>query len=240
MFQTFSRIVIPVCVCLLATASAVSASPARQQQKQPLGSLSTVGNVYVNGSLAPSESTIFSGDAVLTGDTGVATFTMSGKGSFKLSPQTHVVFATESTYFAELTSGTVVMTTFAGATEIGLKTGNYVVSPMVETQQSSSRIEKIADGSFAVACLDGSVGVIPIGGVSGQVLGAGQTVEISAEGILGAPHETSTQPPAQPSAKTSNHKKWIVYGIAGGGAAGVVAAVAARGSHGPPVSPSSM
>lgn len=235
-FQIFCSAFVPLFVCSLATL----ASPPRHQQKQPLGSLSTVGNVYVNGALVPTESTIFSGDAVLTGDSAVATFTMSGKGSFKLSPQTHLVFAAEPTYLAELTSGTVVMTTFAGVSGIGLKAGNFVVSPVIESQQSSSRIEKTDDGSFVVACLDGSVGVIPIGGVSGQVLRIGQSVEISANGALGVPEATSTQPPAPPTAQKSNHKKWIVYGIAGGGAAGVIAAVAARGSHGPAVSPSSM
>ena len=232
-------VIIPFCASL-AAARGVPAE--RQEQTQPLGSLSTVGNVYVNGSLAPAESTIFSGDTVLTSETGVAVFTVSGKGSFKISPQTHLVFAAEPTYLAEMTSGTVVMTTFAGATQIGLKVGNYVVSPVIETQQSSSRIEKNTVGSFLVACLDGSVGVIPIQGVSGQVLRVGQTVEISPTGVLGTPEATSTQAPAQQTAQKPNHKnrKWIAYGIAGGGAAAIVAAVAARGNHGQPVSPSSM
>lgn len=239
LFQLFSLVIIPFCVCSWAAARGV---PAGQQQTQPLGSLSTVGNVYVNGSLAPAESTIFSGDAVLTSETGRAVFTVSGKGSFKISPQTHLVFAAEPTYLAEMTSGTVVMTTFAGATQVGLKVGNYVVSPVIETQQSSSRIEKNAVGSFLVACLDGSIGVIPIQGVSGQVLRIGQTVEISPTGVLGTPEATAAQAPAQQTAQQPNHKnrKWIAYGIAGGGAAAVVAAVAARGSHGQPVSPSSM
>jgi hypothetical protein len=237
--QICSLAVVLLCACLFAAPTAALA--ASHQEKQPLGSFSTAGNVYVNGSPAPAESTIFSGDTVLTGDNGTATFTMSGKGSLKISPQTHLVFAAEPRYLAEMTSGTVVMTTFAGATEMGLKIGNFVVTPVIETQQSSSRIEKTAVGSFMVSCLDGSIGVIPTQGVSGQVLHSGQMIEISSDGVLGAPQEISNQPAAtQPTVKKSSKTGWIILGVAGGGAAGIAAAVAGRGSHGAPVSPSSM
>lgn len=229
-----------IATCLLA---AVAQAGPNRQPKQPLGSLSTVGNVYVNGSPAPAESTVFTGDTLLTGDNGTATFTLSGKGSFKVSPETHLVFSAEPSYVAEMTSGTVVMTTFAGATEMGLKIKNFVVSPVIETQSSSSRIEETALGSFMVTCVDGSVGVIPVQGVSGQVLRTGQAVEISAEGALGAPQEASNAPAgpsSAPTATTSSHRRWIILGAAGAGAAGLAAAVAARGGHGAPVSPSSM
>ena len=212
----------------------------RGQEKEALGSLSAAGNVYVNGALAPPESTIFSGDTVLTNDAGTATFSVSGKGSFKLSPQTHLVFANDPRFLAELTSGAVVMTSFAGATELSLKVGNFVVAPVIQTEQSSSRIEKTAGGGFVIGCLDGSVGVIPLQGVAGQVLRSGQTVQIDAEGELGAPQETSTQPATQSSVKKSKRTGWIILGVAGAGAAGIAAAVAGRGSHGQSVSPSSM
>lgn len=210
------------------------------QEKQALGSLSAAGNVYVNGSLAPAEFTVFPGDTVLTSDSATATFTISGRGSLKLSPGTHVAFPNDPRFLAELTSGTVVMTSFSGATEWTLKAGNFVVAPVIQTEQSSSRIEKTADGSFIIACLDGSVGVIPLQGASGQVLRTGQTLQISPEGELSAPQETSTQPATQSSVKKSNKKEWIVLGAAGAGAAGIAAAVAGRGGHGPSVSPSSM
>jgi len=237
--QIFYLAIIPLCAGLFAGAGGAHAA-SKRQEKQPLGSLSAAGNVYVNGAPAPAESTIFSGDTLLTGDSGTATFTISGKGTFKISPQTHLVFSAEPRYVAEMTSGTVVMTTFAGATEMGLKIGNFVVTPVIETQQSSSRIEKTAVGSFLIACLDGSVGVIPVQGVSGQVLRTGQTVEVSSDGVLGAPQETSSQPATQASVKKSSHTGWIILGAAGAGAAGIAAAVAGRGSHGTPVSPSSM
>ena len=50
----------------------------QDQQKQALGSLSSVGEVYVNDALAPAESTIFSGDTLRTGVAGTATFVTSG------------------------------------------------------------------------------------------------------------------------------------------------------------------
>jgi ferric-dicitrate binding protein FerR (iron transport regulator) len=210
------------------------------QEKEALGSLSTAGNVYVNGSLAPAESTIFAGDTVLTGDSATATFSISGKGSLKISAQTHILFAGEPRYLAELTSGTVVMTSFAEATELSIKAGNFVVAPVIQTEQSSSRIEKTTTGSFVIACLDGTVGLLPLEGSAGQVLRSGQTIEISVDGHLGTPQETSTQPPTQTPVKKSSRTGWIVLGAAAAGAAGIAAAVAGRGSHGTSVSPSSM
>lgn len=226
------------CLALCALAGAGVAQAASRQAKEALGSLSAAGNVYVNGTpVLASELTIFSGDTVLTGDDSSATFTMSGKGSFKIFQQTHLVFAAEPRYLAEMTAGSVVMTSFANATEMGLKIGSFVVAPVVETQESSSRIDRTADGSFAIACLDGSVGVLPVQGVSGQVLRAGQTVEISAQGALGTPHETATPPATSTNVKKS-HTGWIILGVAGAGAAGAAAALAGRSSSS--VSPATM
>src|SRR5277367_1291677 len=54
-------------------------------QRQTLGSLSSVGDVFVNESPAPSEVTIFSGDAIRTGQSGAAILTASGNNSFQIS-----------------------------------------------------------------------------------------------------------------------------------------------------------
>lgn len=226
-------------LALLFVAATVCASP-RGQGHQPLGSLSAAGNVYINGRLAPAESTIFSGDAVLTSESGTATFTTSGKGSIKLAPSTHVVFAGDPRYLAELTSGSVVMTSFAGATELSMKVGNFAVSPVVQTEQSSTKIEKTDFGAFDIACLDGTVGVIPLEGVTGQVLRTGQTIEISPGGELGTPQEASNAAGAQPTVKKKKRTAWIILAAGGGAAAAAAAALAASGGHGHPISPSSM
>ncbi|HXW54713.1 MAG TPA: hypothetical protein VEJ67_03110 [Candidatus Cybelea sp.] len=224
--------------CAAATVMGAAAPP--RQEHEALGSLSTTGTVYINGGPAPSESTIFSGDAVLTSDTGSATFTMSGKGSLKLAPDTHLVFSRDPRYLAELTSGWVVMTSFAEATEVSLKAGDFVISAVIQTQQSSTRIERTALGSFTIACLDGSIGVIPLHGVTGQVLRAGQTVGISSTGALGTPQEASQAPENQATAQKKKPTAWIILALAGGGGAAAAAAIAASGGHSNPISPSSM
>jgi hypothetical protein len=219
-----------------------SASAASRQDREPLGSLTTVGTVYVNGAPAPAEVTIFTGDTVLTSDTGSATFTMSGKGSFKLSPQTHLAFVGDARYLAEITSGSVVMTSFAGSTDVTLKVGNYVVAPVIQTEESSTRIDKTADGGFAISCLAGSIGVVPVEGANGQVLRAGQTLQISSAGQLGTTQETSTPAANTPRVKksgTTNYTPYIILGVAGAGAAGAAIALAGHG-HSSSVSPSSM
>ena len=213
---------------------------ARPQERQPLGSLSASGDVSVNGSTAPAESTIFTGDKLLTGNTGTAIFTIAGKGSFKLSARTQLVFAASPQYLAELQSGTVVMESLAGSTDVTLRAGNFVVGPVIQTEKSVSRIEKAGDGSFAIYCLDGSVGLIPLQGATGRVLEANQSVAISPQGDLVLipeapapvpPTAPSSNPPQSvPTAQKSSHKGWIIVGAAGG--AGVIGAAVAAGHGG--------
>jgi hypothetical protein len=74
----------------------------QEKEREPLGSLTSVGEVYVNDSVAPAEITVFSGDRVRAGASGSATFNMSGKGSLKLSPRSQVLFAGKYEYTAEL------------------------------------------------------------------------------------------------------------------------------------------
>jgi hypothetical protein len=222
-----------------------SAARAPQQPGVALGSLSTFGEVFVNGATAPLDSTIFSGDVVRTGGAGSATFTLSGKGSLKITPNTQVVFTGAPQYVGELKAGSVVMSSLSGATGINLRTGNSVVVAVTEGEQSTSNIDMAADGSFFISCLDGSVGVIPLQGANGIFIQAGQSVSISPQGDLSAekrptsppaaPAPTTTTPPAAQTKKSNT--RWIIVGVAGAGAAaGVAAALAAHGSS--PVSPS--
>jgi hypothetical protein len=212
-----------------------------RQDREPLGSLTTVGTVYVNGAPAPAEVTVFAGDTVLTSDTASATFTMSGKGSFKLSPQTHLAFVADARYLAELTTGTVVMTSFAGSTDVTLKMGGYVIAPVIQTEESSSRIDGTANGGFVVSCLTGSVGVVPVEGANGQVLRVGQTLAISPSGQLGTPQEASTPVATNTPVKksTNSHTTYIILGVAGAGAAGAAIALAGHG-HSSSVSPATV
>ncbi len=238
-------LVFVIALTLLCPVWSRSAARAPQQPGVALGSLSTFGEVFVNGATAPLDSTIFSGDIIRTGGAGSATFTLSGKGSLKITPNTQVVFTGAPQYVGELKAGSVVMSSLSGATGITLRTGNSVVVAVTEGEQSTSNIDMAADGSFFVSCLDGSVGVIPLQGANGIFIQAGQSVSISPQGDLStekrptsapaAPAPTTTTPPAA-QAKKSN-TRWILLGVAGAGAAaGVTAALASHGSS--PVSPS--
>jgi hypothetical protein len=156
------------------------ATSQEEQQKVALGSLSSVGEVYVNDSLAPSESTIFSGDRVRTGQTGASTFTASGRGTIKISPQSRVLFSGSSQFIAELEAGSVVVNSIAGGNGLVMRLGAFVLVPSFPREQSiTSKVDRSADGSFIVSCFDGSAGLLTLEGRSGQFLHGGQSLEVS-------------------------------------------------------------
>lgn len=217
---------------------------------QSLGSLSTVGEVYVNDMLAPAESTIFVGDKLRTGENGVASFTASGKGTIKIAPRSEVVFAGAEKYVAELKLGTLVMSSFSGPSGFTLRLADFLLVPAVEQQQTTAKVEKSPDGSFLLSCLEGSVSVISLQGASGLFLQAGQSATISPTGQLISNPTTSgptstpsaptqPQPGTPPVAQRKSRKGWIILGLSGGAAAGIAAAAAAGGGGHQPVSPSS-
>ena len=123
-------------VLLLCSTPGYAHAVPQEQQKESLGSLSSIGEVYVNDSAAPVESTIFSGDRLRTGESGTATFTVSGKGTLKVLPRSEVVFPGNYQFTAELKNGTVVLSSVSGprsALEVrlvrlwrGLRTGPAV------------------------------------------------------------------------------------------------------------------
>lgn len=229
---------------VLLPALARAASPSnKSQDKEALGSLSSVGEVYVNDAPAPAESTIFSGDVLRTSDSGTATFATSGRGSFKITSRSQLVFTGSTQYTAELKSGTVVMSSLSGPAGINLRAGNYVVVAVTQGDQSTSRIDSGGDGSFLVTCVEGSVGVLPLDGPNGLFLQFGQSITITPQGELTeakakAPVPPPSTPP-QPSTPGNVQKKsytgWIILAAAGAGGVGAVAALA--GHKGNAVSP---
>lgn len=226
---------------LLLFPTLVRGGPGSQdQERQPLGSLSVTGVVYVNESRAPGESTIFSNDMLRTSETGTATFTTSGKGSLKIASQSRVAFPGNPQYAAELKSGTVVMSSVSGSTGISLRAGDSVVVAVTAGEQSTSKIEKASDGSFLVTCLEGSIGVVPLLGANGLFIQAGQAVKISPQGELTAVEQPPASPaPAQQSGvQKKSNAGWIILAVAGGGGAAGAAAALGHGKGGSsPVSP---
>jgi hypothetical protein len=219
---------------LLATpAAGQGASP--DAQRESLGSLNSAGEVYVNETKAPTELTIFSGDAVRTGPTGTAMLTTSTGNSFQIPAQSQVVFAGDPRYFAELKAGTISVKALGGAAVLA---GNSAVVPTNRTERTTLTIQKTADGSFIVTCSAGNVGILPMNQAPGLFLQAGQTARISAAGVLSADQTPvrSSGPSATQSAGRSR-TTWIYVGMAAAGA-GAAAGIALAVSGHSPVSPS--
>ena len=227
-------------LALYQLSSALAYGAPQEQQRQALGSLTTVGEVYVNDTVAPSDSPIFAGDALRSAGTGSATLTWSGKGSLQIYPNTEILFTGEPQYAAELKFGRVVMNSWRGATGMNLRAGNSVVLAVAEGEQSVSNIEAPSDGSFLVTCEAGSVGVIPLQGENGNFIQAGQSVSISAQGELSAmgPQAAAS---AGPISKESvrdvrpprSYRRWILIALGTAGAGAVAGILSSRrpGTH---------
>jgi hypothetical protein len=219
-----------------------ASSSTKTQDKEALGSLSSVGEVYVNDIPAPAESTLFTGDVLRTGVAGTASFTTSGKGSFKITSRSQLVFTGSVQYVAELKSGTVVMSSLSGPAGINLRAGKFVVVAVTQGDQSTSKIDTAADGSFLVTCVEGSVGVLPLDGPNGLFLQVGQSINISVQGELSTakapvpPPSTPEQPTTPNNVQKKSYTGWIILAAAGAGGVGAVAALAGHKSS-PPISP---
>jgi hypothetical protein len=233
------RLLPAVAISLLLFPALARARGGLQEPHQPLGSLSSVGEVYVNNSPAPADSTIFTDDTIRTGATGTATFTSGAKGSFQISPQSQLVFNGGDQYVAELQMGMVVMSSLRGSQGLSLRTGVFSVAAMAEWEQSTSKIEKAPDGSFTITCLDGSMILVPTNGSNGLLIQTGQTVTISSQGKLSAVKETAPAPAQTPAASQSSTSttKWVILGVVSAGAAAAAAAAALAGHKSSSVSP---
>ncbi len=222
---------------LLMSSGAQAGARTRSQDHQPLGSLSSAGEVYVNNSPAPADATIFSADTIRTGARGTAAFTSSVEGTFQVAPGSQIAFNGGDQYTTELQAGTVVMSSQRGPQGLSVRTGSYTVVGATEGELSSAKIEREADGSFTVTCVGGSEILVPTGeGSSGLLIQSGQMVHISAQGKLSSVKEAAAvppgpggTPPAPATAGMSNSTKWIIAGVAIAGGAG--AALALAGGH---------
>src|SRR5437016_6481260 len=236
------RLLVALLLLLLAVTRA-RALP-QEQERETLGSLTSIGEVYVNDSPAPAEITIFSGDRVRTGETGSATFNMSGKGSLKLSPRSQVLFAGKYEYTAELEAGAVVMNSISGPNGFTLRIGNDVLVPISKEHIALASIDRAPDGSYLVTCSDGAIGVLNLQGTSGQFLQVGQALSVAPNGEL-FPVVQQALTPANSAKSTSGARQskggytgWGYLGLAAAGAAGAAAALAHGGGK-QPVSPAS-
>jgi hypothetical protein len=225
----------------LLTTSAVAASVSQEQtqstKRQPLGSLTATGEVYVNDKVAPAESTVFVGDTIRTGEASTAIFTMTGNGTLKIGAQSQVVVSGDLEFAAELQSGTAVIDSISGPSGIKLRVGSFVVVPAVRSRVTSARIEAQPAGTFQVTCLDGDISTLPVQGGSGRLLEAGQWVSISpGRGLVASKQSGVRSLGSSRSEPFKGRTGWTLLGLAGAGA-GAAALVLTHGG-GTPVSPS--
>jgi hypothetical protein len=223
------------------TTSADSASVSQEQtqstKREPLGSLTATGEVYVNDKVAPAESTVFVGDRIRTGEASTAIFTMTGNGTLKIGAQSQVVISGDPQFAAELQSGTAVVDSISGPSGIKLRIGNFAVVPAVRSRVTAAKIEAQPGGTFQVTCLDGDISTLPLQGGSGRLLESGQWVIISPGRGLFAPKQPGVR--VSGSSHTEPFKGrtgWTLLGLAGAGAG--AAALALTHGGGTPVSPS--
>jgi hypothetical protein len=210
-----------------------------EDQKVPLASLSSVGDVYVNDLRAPAESTVFAGDKVRTASTGTATFTMSGNGTLKLAPGSQVVYSGSDLFTAELDAGTVVLTSLAGGSGITLRVKNFVLVPSFPREQSvTSSIEQTPDGSFVISCSNGSAGVLTLQGRSGEFLHAGQSLRLSVSAEKAELSPAISFRRGSEAAVQRLHPGWLLLGLTGAGGVALVVDQLAQGGGKQPVSPS--
>ena len=142
---------------LFAFATTAGASTLRQEaQPKALGSLSVAGGVTVNGSPAQPTQTIFAGDTLLTTNTGTATFTVSGQGSFKIAPLSQVSFSDGTRYIMELKQGTVVMDTFSAHSNLAMRIGDYIVMADPTASQAAIIIKAESNGAGVISCSPGA------------------------------------------------------------------------------------
>jgi hypothetical protein len=210
-------------VCVLSIPAWARTSQ-QEQSREKLGSLTSLGEVYVNDSLISAMSTVSPGDKIRTGESGEATLAVAGKGTLRIRPLSQVVLSGNDQYTAELEKGTVLLNSVPGSDGLIVRIGNYVVVPSVRSIATALRVTKAQDGSSLVYCSDGKIGVLTVEGKSGQLLQAGQSLTVSAKSELLASSST-------PKSKGHSHTRWILLGVAGAAAAGAAAALAHRGGN---------
>lgn len=220
-----------------ANATAATLDQAQSSKKQPLGSLSSTGEVYVNEKPVPVESTVFVGDTVRTGANSTAVFTMTGNGTLKIGAQTQVVLTGEPQFAGELQSGTAMIDSISGPSGIKLRAGGVVVVPAVRSRVTSAKIERQADGTFLVTCLDGDISTLALEGTAGRLLEAGQSVSVTPSGQMLVQKQSGGKSIGSgvPGA-LQGRRGWTLLGLAGAGA-GAAALILGHGGK-PPVSPS--
>jgi hypothetical protein len=150
---------------------------------QTLGSMRATREVYLNGSPATGEQTVYPGDTVRTGADGAAALTSPGFGVLVIPAQTEITFRPPP-YVATLKQGSVEVRSFPGGRDLGIQFGNTVLYLPSPEAESSGIITLRGDGSAQVSCIFGALGLKAVDGTGLVVLRPLQAVGVSADGKL--------------------------------------------------------
>ena len=230
-----------VCCLLILQLFCLDRTWAQTPAPQTLGSMRASGEVFLNGSPATGEQTVYPGDTVRTGDGGAAALTSPGFGLLIIPAQTEITFRPPP-YLATLKQGSVEVRSFQSAKDLGIQFGNMVqYLPSPETE-SSGIITLRGDGSAQVSCILGSIGLKSVDGAELVVLHPLQSVGVSADGKLQKVEAVPLVPTAQspPGPVTTGRVApglYIGLAAAAGGSAAAIYLLTRNSGH-QPVSPS--
>lgn len=201
--------------------------------RSPMGSLTAMGGVEVNGAGVPAKSLVYPGDSITTHGDGTATLTISDRGQFELAPVTQVIFGDDTRYAAQLNLGTLTFDTLPGS-NLGVRAGEYVVAVADGSfADTSATVRRTSDGAGLVSCAKGSVQVVALQGETSLALRAGQSTSLAAE-TSKITAVVAPQPFVAPAGTVKRHTLRTVLIIASAAAAATAIAVIASehaGAH---------
>jgi hypothetical protein len=197
--------------------------------------------VYLNGSPATGEQTVYPGDTARTGADGAAALTSPGFGLLIIPAQTEITFRA-APYLATLKQGSVEVRSFQSGKDLGIQFANTVMYLPSPGTESSGIITLRADGSAQVSCVLGSIGLKSVDGVGLVVLHPLQSVGVGADGKLQRVEAVPLVPTAQsaPAPVVTGRVSPAVYvglAVAAGGTAAAILLLTRNSNH-QPVSPS--
>ena len=201
--------------------------------QEALGSVSSTGEVVLNGARVPQLTTIYADDTIGTGADGNAVVKLQGKGEMQVYPETLIKCPNSPRYFAQLEQGQISFRPLGQAKGFQVRVGNFVIIPDPQSSETTANVERDAGGLTRVKAIQGSVGIIELEGSRATFVRSGQEVTISPDGSIVGAAPPQPSPATLRSAKTGGgHGTMILVGV--GAAGGVGAAVALSSSGGTP------
>lgn len=214
-------------------------SPSRPApaEQEALGSVSSTGEVVLNGARVPQLATIYADDTIGTGPEGNAIIKLQGKGDIQVYPETLIKFPNSPRYLAQLEHGHISFRTLRQVKEFQVRVGNFVIVPDPESPETTANVERDASGLTRVKAVQGSVGIIELEGSRTSFIQSGQEVSVSSDGSIGGSAPPQPSPVTPESAKTGGgHGTMILLGVGAAGAVGAGVALSSGGST-PSISP---